>query len=99
MDLLHEAIRGRRIAIRNANLTATLDRLKANPPTLVDGQRVRIHPDAPLKTKFEVLLGRTGTVDGKPSRGKATVVFDPDQPLGPLTDQDRATSRCGCWSP
>jgi hypothetical protein len=85
-SMLAEAVRIRKVHQKNAALTATLDRLKANPPTLAEGDRVQVNPDAPLKQKWTVLLGRTATVTGKPSRGKVPIRFDDGQPLGPLTN-------------
>jgi hypothetical protein len=70
MGLLAEAIRNRRTVAKR-------ERLQANPPTLRVDDRVRVHPDAPVKTSGKGLLGKPGTVTNV-LRERVDVRMDPD---------------------
>ena len=84
-SMLGEAVANRRRILRAEAAQAMVDRMKANVAELADGDPVRVHPEAPLNRKGQVLLGKTGRVVGRPMAAKAVVRFDDGQPLGDWT--------------
>ena len=84
MDLLLEAVRNRRITLRNAKLIEDKERLAAealDPKDLAVDDPVRVRPDATIVKRGEILLGKTGRVKRVLQRN-VVVVFDDGQALG-----------------